>query len=57
MKLVRQTSGVVGLLEQLPQGMRIVRKRPELIRKPHRIEGMDEVEKIYEVLDRPEEKP
>ncbi len=57
MKLVRQTSGLVGLLEQLPQGMRIVRKRPELIRKPHRIEGMDEVEKIYEVLDRPEEKP
>ncbi len=57
MKLVRQTSGVVGVLEQLPQGMRIVRKRPELIRKPHRIEGMDEVEKIYEALDRPEEKP
>jgi succinate dehydrogenase / fumarate reductase, iron-sulfur subunit len=57
MKLVRQTSGVVGMLEQLPQGMRIVRKHPELIRKPHRIEGLDEVEKIYEALDRPEEKP
>jgi succinate dehydrogenase / fumarate reductase, iron-sulfur subunit len=57
MKLVRQTSGVVGLLEQLPQGLRLVRKRPELMRKPHRIEGMDEVEKIYQALDRPEEKP
>ncbi len=57
MKLVRQTSGAVGVLEQLPQGIHIVRKKREVLRAPHRIEGMDEVEKIYEALDRPEEKP
>ncbi|HTS33564.1 MAG TPA: succinate dehydrogenase/fumarate reductase iron-sulfur subunit [Thermoplasmata archaeon] len=57
MKLVRQTSGLVGVLEQLPQGLHIVRKKREILRAPHRIEGMDEVEKIYEALDRPEEKP
>jgi succinate dehydrogenase / fumarate reductase, iron-sulfur subunit len=57
MKLVRQTSGLVGVLGQLPQGLHIVRKKREILRAPHRIEGMDEVEKIYEALDRPEEKP
>jgi succinate dehydrogenase / fumarate reductase, iron-sulfur subunit len=57
MKLVRQTSGLVGLLEQAPQGLRMVRKKPEILRRPRKIEGQEEVEKIYEALDRPEEKP
>ncbi|HEV2315984.1 MAG TPA: succinate dehydrogenase/fumarate reductase iron-sulfur subunit [Thermoplasmata archaeon] len=51
MKLVRQTGGLVGLAAQLPQGLRMLRKKPEVIRSPHRIEGQDEVEKIYEVLE------
>jgi succinate dehydrogenase / fumarate reductase iron-sulfur subunit len=51
MKLVRQTSGILGLAAQLPQGLRMVRKKPEVLRSPHRIEGQDEVERIYEVLE------
>jgi succinate dehydrogenase / fumarate reductase, iron-sulfur subunit len=51
MKLVRQTSGAAGLLKELPQGVRIWRKKPEVIRKPHRIEGAEELDKIYETLD------
>ena len=49
-KLVRQTSGISGLVGQLGQGVRIYRKKPEILRAPHRIEGQDEVEKIYEAL-------
>jgi succinate dehydrogenase / fumarate reductase, iron-sulfur subunit len=52
MQLSRRTYGTVGLLGQLPQGFRIMRKKPELIRRPHPIEGVEEVEKIYEALDR-----
>jgi succinate dehydrogenase / fumarate reductase, iron-sulfur subunit len=51
MKLARQSMGPAGLIGQIPQGIRIWRKKPELIRAPHRIEGEDEVEKIYEALD------
>jgi succinate dehydrogenase / fumarate reductase, iron-sulfur subunit len=51
-KLVRQTSGLAGMAAQLGQGVRIYRKKPEILRRPHRIEGYDEVEKIYEALDR-----
>jgi succinate dehydrogenase iron-sulfur subunit len=50
-KLVRQTSGLLGMLGQLGDGVRIYRKKPEILRRPHRIEGIDEVEKIYEALD------
>jgi succinate dehydrogenase / fumarate reductase iron-sulfur subunit len=57
MKLVRQTSGVVGLAAQTPQGLRIWRKKPEIIRSPHAIAGADEVEKIYEALDDTKEAP
>ncbi|HXW66919.1 MAG TPA: succinate dehydrogenase/fumarate reductase iron-sulfur subunit [Thermoplasmata archaeon] len=56
-KLVRQTSGLAGMVGQLGQGVRIYRKKPEVLRAPHRIEGQDEVEKIYEALDRPPEAP
>lgn len=51
MKLVRQTQGVLGLVAQAPQGLKIARKKPELLRAPHRIAGQDQVEKLYEILD------
>jgi succinate dehydrogenase / fumarate reductase, iron-sulfur subunit len=50
-KLVRQTSGLAGVAAQLGQGVRIYRKKPEILRAPHPIEGKDEVRKIYEALD------
>ncbi|MCI4345741.1 MAG: succinate dehydrogenase/fumarate reductase iron-sulfur subunit [Thermoplasmata archaeon] len=51
MRLVRQTDGVVGLLRQAPQGLRLARKKPELLKKPRRIEGQDQVQKLYELLE------
>lgn len=50
-KLVRQTSGLPGMVAQLGQGVRIYRKKPEILKSPHRIEGLDEVQKIYDALD------
>jgi succinate dehydrogenase / fumarate reductase, iron-sulfur subunit len=55
LKLVRQTSGIGGTVAQLPQGLRIWRKKPEITKRPRPIDGVDEVEKIYEALDRPKE--
>ncbi|MGB6501822.1 MAG: succinate dehydrogenase iron-sulfur subunit [Thermoplasmata archaeon] len=54
-KLVRQTSGLAGVAGQLGQGVRIYRKKPEILRKPRKIEGLDEVEKIYAALDDPKD--
>jgi succinate dehydrogenase / fumarate reductase, iron-sulfur subunit len=51
-KLVRQTSGITGMLGQAGQGVRIYRKKPEILRTPHTIEGKDEVDRIYEALDK-----
>jgi succinate dehydrogenase / fumarate reductase iron-sulfur subunit len=51
MKLVRQTDGLLGMVGQLPQGLRMMRKKPEILRKPHRIEGQEEVQRIYELLE------
>ncbi len=56
-KLVRQTSGIAGMVGQLGQGVRIYRKKPEILRSPHPIEGLDEVRKIYAALDHPEGDP
>ncbi len=53
MKIVRQTSGVLGLASQAGQGIRIWRKKPEILKRPPPIEGLDELEKIYEALDTP----
>jgi hypothetical protein len=41
------------MLGQLGQGIRIYRKKPEIMKKPRKIEGMDELEKIYAALDTP----
>jgi succinate dehydrogenase / fumarate reductase, iron-sulfur subunit len=57
LKLVRQTSGLGGMLGQLPQGLRMWRKKPEIAKRPHPIAGVDEVQKIYEALDREEPAP
>jgi succinate dehydrogenase / fumarate reductase, iron-sulfur subunit len=51
MKLVRQTSGIVGLAQQGPHGLTIWRHKPEVARRPHPIQGLDEVDKIYDALD------
>jgi len=51
MKLVRQTSGLLGLAAQLPQGLRLARKKPELLHAPKKIEEQGQVEKLYEILD------
>jgi succinate dehydrogenase / fumarate reductase, iron-sulfur subunit len=51
-KLVRQTYGLAGVVAQLPQGLRMIRRKPEIVRRPPPIEGLDEVEKIYAALDR-----
>ncbi|MGD1099789.1 MAG: succinate dehydrogenase/fumarate reductase iron-sulfur subunit [Thermoplasmata archaeon] len=53
MKLVRATDGLLGMVGQLGQGIRIYRKKPEIMKKPRKIEGMDELEKIYAALDPP----
>jgi succinate dehydrogenase / fumarate reductase iron-sulfur subunit len=50
-KLVRQTYGTMEMLKQVPQGMKIARKKPELLKKPHPIEGVEEVKAIYRALD------
>ena len=51
MKLARQTYGLAALAKELPQGARIMRKKPEVRKRPHPIDGLDEVEKIYAALD------
>ncbi len=58
MRLVRQTYGPLGMLGQVRQGLRILRKKPEILHKPRRIEHLDELEKIYAALDpEPKEDP
>ena len=51
MKLVRQTYGLLGMLPQLPHGLKIWRKKPEVARRPHPIDGREELEEIYRALD------
>jgi len=57
MKLVRQTYGTFGMLGQVVQGLRIWRKKPEVIHKPHKIQGAEELARIYDALDTDAEAP
>jgi len=59
MKLVRQTSGLLGMVAQAPQGIKLSRKKPEILHAPKKIEGQEELEKLYELLDDapPKEEP
>jgi len=50
-KLVRQTYNPIEMLGQVPQGLKIARKKPELLKTPKKIEGLDQVEKLYQILD------
>ena len=50
MKLVRQTYGPLEMLARIPQGLKIARKKPEMLRKPKPIEGLDEGVKIYRAV-------
>ncbi|MCI4317467.1 MAG: succinate dehydrogenase/fumarate reductase iron-sulfur subunit [Thermoplasmata archaeon] len=50
-KLARQTYGPIEMLSQVPQGLKMAGKKPELLKSPRKIEGLDEVEKLYEILD------
>jgi succinate dehydrogenase / fumarate reductase, iron-sulfur subunit len=56
-RLVRQTSGLGGMAGQLGQGIRIFRKKPEILKRPKPIEGAEEIEKIYAALDTDREAP
>lgn len=54
-KLARETLGLTGLVPQARQALRIYRKKPEVAKKPKPIQGQEEVEKLYEILDDPKE--
>jgi succinate dehydrogenase / fumarate reductase, iron-sulfur subunit len=51
MKLVRQTSGLLGLAAQASQGLKLARKKPELLHAPKKIDGHAELETLYQLLD------
>ncbi|MFZ1022687.1 MAG: succinate dehydrogenase/fumarate reductase iron-sulfur subunit [Thermoplasmata archaeon] len=50
-KLVRQTYNPVEMIGQIPQGLRVYRKKPEILHAPPKIEGQEEVDKLYELLE------
>ncbi len=56
MRLARATLGLGGFAGQLGQGIRLWRKKPEVARRPHPIEGMAELDQIYAALDKGDEK-
>jgi succinate dehydrogenase / fumarate reductase, iron-sulfur subunit len=51
LRLVRETFGRIGMLAQLGQGIHVWRKKPEILKRPRPITGMEEVQKIYSSLD------
>lgn len=51
LKLVRQTLTPFQMLGQVRQGLKVARKKPETLKRPHKIQQLDEVEKLYEALD------
>ena len=50
-KLVRQTYSPLEALGQITQGVRMVRKKPEILKAPPKIARLDEVETLYRELD------
>jgi succinate dehydrogenase / fumarate reductase iron-sulfur subunit len=56
MKLVRQTFGLFGMLPQIGQGIRIYRKKPEVLKAPRPIQDVEQVRKLYEILDAEEKR-
>ncbi len=51
--LVRRTFGMIGTLAQARQGIRIWRKKREILRHPGPIDKLSELEAIYRALDNP----
>jgi succinate dehydrogenase iron-sulfur subunit len=50
-RLIRQTYTPFEALGLLPQVPKLIRKKPEFLRTPKPIDGKEEVEKLYEMLD------
>ena len=50
-QLVRKTYGIAELLQQVPHGLKVARKKPETLKKPKAIAGVEEVHKLYDLLD------
>jgi succinate dehydrogenase / fumarate reductase iron-sulfur subunit len=57
LKLVRQTYPPPDAIARIPQGLRIARKKRELLKAPHAIDQVDEVVRLYELLDDSEGSP
>lgn len=56
-KLVRQTYSPLEMVGQVGQGIRMWRKKPEMMKKPKKVAGWEDVEKIYRALeDSPEDR-
>lgn len=53
-KLVRKTYGLGEMLGQIPHGLKVARKKPETLKAPKPIEGVAEVQKLYDLLDEEE---
>ena len=50
-KLVRQTYNPIEMIGQIPQGLRVYRKKPEILHAPPKIEGQEEVDKLDQLLE------
>ncbi|HZY70839.1 MAG TPA: succinate dehydrogenase/fumarate reductase iron-sulfur subunit [Thermoplasmata archaeon] len=50
-RLVRQTYSPPELLGIAGQAIRLIRKKPEILRKPPPIDGKDEIDELYRILD------
>ncbi len=51
LKLVRQTMSPLAMLGQIPQGLKVARKKPETMRKPPKIQELEQIETLYRELD------
>jgi hypothetical protein len=51
MRLTRQTVGPVGLLSIAGQGIKMVPKKPEVLKAPKPIKDVEQVKKLYALLD------